>query len=139
MQILQPTPKRSLSKRGSHTQALRFGTAQPFWTLSQRCCSNKNTRTKANKQETETEWTKPRGCLRLLLCSSLGLEPEINHTAELHQSFKHSRSKDLSPKNFLSQTKDRQQRHCGRFCPPQTTSTHYVISHDDGCVVCCHH
>ena len=53
MQILQPTPKRSLRKRGSHTQALRFGTAQPFWTLSQRCCSNKNTRTKANKQETD--------------------------------------------------------------------------------------
>ena len=56
MQILQPTPKRSLRKRGSHTQALRFGTAQPFWTLSQRCCSNKkqNTRTKANKQERQT-------------------------------------------------------------------------------------
>ena len=35
--------QRSLRKRGSHTQALRFGAAQPFWTLSQRCCSNKKT------------------------------------------------------------------------------------------------
>ena len=43
--------KRSLRKHDSHTQALRFGTAQPFWTLSQRCCSNKNTRTKANTKQ----------------------------------------------------------------------------------------
>ena len=39
--------QRSLRKRGSHTQALRFGTAQPFWTLTQRCGSK--TRTKAKQ------------------------------------------------------------------------------------------
>ena len=42
--------QRSLRKRGSHTQALRFGTAQPFWTLSQRCCSKKH-EPKQNKQD----------------------------------------------------------------------------------------
>ena len=64
--------QRSLRKRGSHTQALRFGTAQPFWTLSQRCGS-KNTNQSKNKQ---ASWTKPRDCLRLLLCSFLGFEPK---------------------------------------------------------------
>ena len=116
--------KRSLRKRGSHTQALRFGTAQPFWTLSQRCCSNKNTRTKANKQEIGLNHV---AVLDYFFAVFLALS-QINQTAGLQQSFKHSRSEDLSPKNFLSQTKDRQQRHCGRFCPPQTTSTHFVIS-----------
>ena len=49
--------QRSLRKRGSHTQALRFGAAQPFWTLSQRCCSNKkNTRTKATSKMDQTTW-----------------------------------------------------------------------------------
>ena len=44
--------QRSLRKRGSHTQALRFGAAQPFWTLSQRCCSNKKKHTnQSNKQD----------------------------------------------------------------------------------------
>ena len=45
--------QRSLRKRGSHTQALRFGAAQPFWTLSQRCCSNKKhtNQSKTNKQD----------------------------------------------------------------------------------------
>ena len=43
--------QRSLRKRGSHTQALRFGTAQPFWTLSQRCCSNKKHTNQSNKQD----------------------------------------------------------------------------------------
>ena len=64
--------QRSLRKRGSHTQALRFGTAQPFWTLSQRCCSKTRTKAKTSK----TSWTKPRDCLRLLLCSFLGFEPK---------------------------------------------------------------
>ena len=57
MQILQPTPKRSLRKRGSHTQALRFGTAQPFWTLSQRCCSNKKHTNQSNKQDKQERQT----------------------------------------------------------------------------------
>ena len=49
--------QRSLRKRGSHTQALRFGAAQPFWTLSQRCCSNKkHTRTKATSKMDQTTW-----------------------------------------------------------------------------------
>ena len=43
--------QRSLRKRGSHTQALRFGTAQPFWTLSQRCCSKNTNQSKTNKQD----------------------------------------------------------------------------------------
>ena len=47
--------QRSLRKRGSHTQALRFGAAQPFWTLSQRCCSNKNTRTKATSKTSKMD------------------------------------------------------------------------------------
>ena len=42
--------KRSLRKRGSHTQALRFGTAQPFWTLSQRCCNTNNEPNQTSKK-----------------------------------------------------------------------------------------
>ena len=67
--------QRSLRKRGSHTQALRFGAAQPFWTLSQRCCSNKKTH-EPKQQARQARWTKPRDCLRLLLCSFLGFEPK---------------------------------------------------------------
>ena len=42
--------QRSLRKRGSHTQALRFGAAQPFWTLTQRCGSKTRTKAKQTRQ-----------------------------------------------------------------------------------------
>ena len=89
--------QRSLRKRGSHTQALRFGAAQPFWTLSQRCCSNKkNTRTKATSK---TSWTKPRDCLRLLLCSFLGFEPKATIQLDCNNCLNVQ-----DPKIFLSKT-----------------------------------
>lgn len=47
MQFLQPTQSEAYAKNAVSTQALRFGTAQPFWTLTQRCGSK--TRTKAKQ------------------------------------------------------------------------------------------
>ena len=47
MQFLQPTQSEAYAKNAVPTQALRFGTAQPFWTLTQRCGSK--TRTKAKQ------------------------------------------------------------------------------------------
>ena len=89
--------QRSLRKRGSHTQALRFGTTQPFWTLSQRCCSNKK---HTNQSKTsKTNWTKPRDCLRLLLCSFLGFEPKATIQLDCNNCLNVQ-----DPKIFLSRT-----------------------------------
>ena len=88
------------------------------------------TKTHEPKQQArQARWTKPRDCLRLLLCSFLGFEPKATIQLDCNNYLNVQDPKIfLSKKNFLSLLKDRQQRHCGRFCPPQTTSTHLVIS-----------
>ena len=131
MQFLQPTQSEAYAKNAVPTQALRFGTAQPFWTLTQRCGSNTN--------QSKTSWTKPRDCLRLLLCSFLGFEP--TSTIQLTQQlFKRSRSEDLSLKK-LSSTNQRQATTTLRSLLPPSDDQQPILSshHDDGCLVCCHH
>ena len=85
--------KAKFTQTQSHTQALRFGTAQPFWTLSQRCCSNKKTH-EPKQQETKAGLNHV-AVLDFFFAVSLGLEPEINRqlnckfvqTFKIHRSF----------------------------------------------------
>ena len=140
MQILQPTPKRSLRKRGSHTQALRFGTAQPFWTLSQRCCSNKTKHTNQSKQARKTNWTKPRDCLILLLCSFLGFEPKATIQLDCNNYLNVQDPKIfLSKKTFFLYSKTGNNDTAVAFAPLRRPAPILSSHHDDGCVVCCHH
>ena len=137
MQILQPTPKRSLRKRGSHTQALRFGTAQPFWTLSQRCCSNKNTRTKANKQE--TDGLNHVAVLDYFFAVSLALSQKPTRQLNCNNRSNIQDPKIFLQKTFLHYSKTGNNDTAVAFAPLRRPAPILSSHHDDGCVVCCHH
>ena len=113
MQILQPTQSEVYANAVPTHKLSGSEQLNPFGRSLRGAVA---TKTHEPKQTRNKSWTKPRGCLRLLLCSFLGLEPEIIRQLDCKfvQTFKIQRS---FSKNFLSQTKDRQQRHCGRFCP----------------------
>ena len=131
MQFLQPTQSEAYAKNAVPTQALRFGTAQPFWTLTQRCGSNTN--------QSKTSWTKPRDCLRLLLCSFLGFEPTSTIQLDCNNCLNLQDPKIFLKK--LSSTNQRQATSTLRSLMPPSDDRQPILSshHDDGCSVCCHH
>ena len=112
MQFLQPTQSEAYANAVPTHKLSGSEQLNPFGRSLRGAVARTTNQTK------QARWTKPRGCLRILLCSFLGLEPKSTIQLDCNKSFKHSRSEDLPPKNFLSLTRDRQQRHCGRFCPP---------------------
>ena len=131
MQFLQPTQSEAYAKNAVPTQALRFGTAQPFWTLTQRCGSKTN--------QSKTSWTKPRDCLRLLLCSFLGFEPTSTIQLDCNNCLNVQDPKIFLKK--LSSTNQRQATSTLRSLMPPSDDRQPILSshHDDGCSVCCHH
>ena len=131
MQFLQPTQSEAYAKNAVPTQALSFGTAQPFWTLTQRCGSNTN--------QSKTSWTKPRDCLRLLLCSFLGFEPTSTIQLDCNNCLNVQDPKIFLKK--LSSTNQRQATSTLRSLIPPSDDRQPILSshHDDGCSVCCHH
>ena len=131
MQFLQPTQSEAYAKNAVPTQALRFGTAQPFWTLTQRCGSNTN--------QSKTSWTKPRDCLRLLLCSFLGFEPTSTIQLDCNNCLNVQDPKIFLKK--LSSTNQRQATSTLRSLMPPSDDRQSILSshHDEGCSVCCHH
>ena len=72
MQFLQPTHSEVYANAVPTHKLSGSEQLNPFWTLSQRCGSKKH----EPKQNKQARWTKPRDCLRLLLCSFLGFEPK---------------------------------------------------------------
>ena len=83
------------------------------------------TKTHEPKQQArQTRWTKPRDCLRLLLCSFLGFEPKATIQLDCNHCLNVQDPK-IFLKNSLQLTSDSQHRHCGRWCPLRRPATHF--------------
>ena len=93
MQILQPTPQRSLRKRNPTHKLSGSEQLNPFGRSLRGAVATKK---HEPKQTRNKSWTKPRGCLRLLLCSFPWPWARNKQTAELQ-----IRSNIQDPKIFL--------------------------------------
>ena len=136
--------QRSLRKRGSHTQALRFGAAQPFWTLSQRCCSNKKHTNQSNKQDKQDGLNHVTVSDYFFAVSlALSQKQPYRLTATIQLDCNNCLNVQ-DPKIFLkklSSTNQRQATSTLRSLMPPSDDRQPILSshHDDGCSVCCHH
>lgn len=98
------------------------------------------TKTHEPKQQArQARWTKPRDCLRLLLCSFLGFEPKATIQLDCNHCLNVQDPKIFLKK--LSSTNQRQATSTLRSLMPPSDDRQPILSshHDDGCSVCCHH
>ena len=91
MQILQPTQSEVCANAVPTHKLSGSEQLNPFGRSLRGAVA---TKTHEPKQTRNKSWTKPRGCLRLLLCSFLGLEPKIIRqlNCKFVQTFKIQRS-----------------------------------------------
>ena len=136
MQFLQPTHSEVYANAVPTHKLSGSEQLNPFGRSLRGAVATKNTRTKATSK---TSWTKPRDCLRLLLCSFLGFEPKATIQLDCNNCLNVQDPKIFLKK--LSSTNQRQSTSTLRSLMPPSDDRQPILSshYDDGCSVCCHH